>query len=58
MWVDKGSEFYNKSWPQNNNIEMYSTHNEVKSIAAERFIIIIKNKICKYMNSVSIKCIY
>ena len=28
--ADKGSEFYNrsmKSWLQNNNIEMYSTHN-------------------------------
>ena len=29
-WVDKGSEFYNrlmKSWLQDNEIEMYSTHN-------------------------------
>ena len=32
IWVDKGSEFYNRSmklWLQSNNIEMYSTHNEV-----------------------------
>ena len=41
-------------------IEMYSTHNKAKSVAAERFMrtfikFIIKfiNKICKYMTSVS-----
>ena len=31
IWVDKGSEFYNrsmKSFLQNNSIEMSSTHNE------------------------------
>ena len=41
IWVDKGSEFYNasfKKWLQDNNIVMYSTHNERKSIVAERFI--------------------
>ena len=46
--VDKGSEFYNrsmKSWLENNDIEMYSTHNEGKSVAAERFIRTIKNNI-------------
>ena len=32
---------------------MYSTHNEGKSVFAERFIRILKNKICKYMTSVS-----
>ena len=29
IWVNKASEFYNrsmKSWLQDNNIEMYSTH--------------------------------
>ena len=34
MWVDKGSEFYNtsfKKWLQDNDIFMYSTHNEGKS---------------------------
>ena len=48
IWVDKGSEFYNrsmKSWLQDNNIVMYSTHNEGKSVAAERFIRTLKNKI-------------
>ena len=32
---------------------MYSTHNEGKSVAAERFIRTIKNKIYKYMTSIS-----
>ena len=56
MWVDKGSEFYNrsmKSWLQNNDIEMYSTHNEGKSAVAERFIKTLKNEIYKYLTSIS-----
>ena len=32
---------------------MYSTHNEGKYVVAERFIRIIKNKIYKYMTSIS-----
>ena len=32
---------------------MYSTHNEGKSVVAERFIKTIKNKIYKYMTSIS-----
>ena len=32
---------------------MYSTHNEGKSVAAERFIGTLKNKFYKYMTSVS-----
>ena len=32
---------------------MYSTHNEGKSIVVERFIRTLKNKLCKYMTSVS-----
>ena len=54
--LDKGSEFYNthfKKWLKNNNIELYSTHNEGKSVAAERFIRTLKNKIYKYMTSIS-----
>ena len=41
IWIDKGSEFYNrsiKSWLQDNNIEMYSRHNEGITVVAERFI--------------------
>ena len=32
---------------------MYSTHNEGKSFAAERFIRTLKNRIYKYMTSIS-----
>ena len=56
IWVDKGSEFYNayfKEWLRDNDIVMYSTHNEGKSIVAERFIRTLKSKIYKYMTSVS-----
>ena len=53
---DKGSEFYNTSKKlllEEDGIEMYSTHNEGKSVIAERFIRTLKNKIYKYMTSVS-----
>ena len=56
IWVDKGSEFYNRSmnsFLQDNNIEMYSTHTEGKSVVAERSIKTLKNKIFKYMTSIS-----
>ena len=56
VWVDKGSEFYNrsmKSWLVKIGIEMYSTHNEGKSVVVERFVITLKNKIFKYMTSIS-----
>ena len=56
IWVDKGSEFYNasfKKWLQDNEIVMYSTNNEGKSVVAERFIRTLKNKIYKYMTSIS-----
>ena len=56
IWVDKGGEFYNncfKKWLKDNDIVMCSTHNEGKSVAAERFIRTIKNKIYKYMTSIS-----
>ena len=32
---------------------MYSTHNEEKSVVAERFTRTLKNKIFKYMTSIS-----
>ena len=32
---------------------MYSTHNEGKSVVAERFIRTLKNRIYKYMTSIS-----
>ena len=42
-----------KSWLEKNAIEMYSAHNKEKSVVAERFIRTLKNKIYKYMTSVS-----
>ena len=56
IWEDKESKFYNrsmKSWLQDNNIDIYSTHNKVKSVVAERFITTLKNKIYKYVTSIS-----
>ena len=56
IWVDKGSEFYTssfKNWLQDNDIIMYSTHSEGKLVVAERFISTLKNKIYKYMTSIS-----
>ena len=52
IWVDQDSEFYNssfKKWSDNNDIDMYSTHREVKSVVAERFIRTLINKIYKHM---------
>ena len=48
--VDQGGEFYNNIFNRFlkiNNIEMYSTYNEGKSVVAERFIRIVKNKILR-----------
>ena len=56
IWVDKDSEFYNKSmksWLEKNDIEMCSTNNERKSVVPERLIRTLKNKIYKYMTSIS-----
>ena len=55
IWVHKGSEFYNtsmKSCLEKNDTEMYSMHNEGKSVVAERFLKTLKNKIYKYMTSI------
>ena len=54
IWVDQGSEFYNhvfKRWLSKNNIIMYSTYNEGKSVVAERFIRTLKNKLYKHMTA-------
>ena len=56
IWVDQGSEFYNKSFKdflKINNIEMYSIYNEGKSVVAERFVWTLKNQIFKHMTAVS-----
>ena len=46
----KGRKLYNKrmqEWLDNNDILMYSRHNEGKSVISERFIKILKAKIYK-----------
>ena len=56
IWVDQDGEFCNNSFKRFlkiNNIEMYSTYNEGKSVVAERFIRTLKNKIFKHMTVVS-----
>ena len=57
IWVDQGSTFYNnlflKRFFKTNNIEMYSTYGEGKSVVAERFIRTLKNKIFKHMTAIS-----
>ena len=50
-----------KIWLEKNHVEMYSQHNEHKegkSVIAERFVKTLKNKIYKYMTSLSKKCVY
>ena len=61
IWEDKGSEFYNrsmKSWLEKIGIKIYSTHNEVKSVVAKRFIRTFK-KLNLYIHDISFnKCLY
>ena len=55
IWIDHGSEFYNNKFTnfiRKNDIEMYSTYNEGKSVVAARFIKILKNKIYKHMTTI------
>ena len=46
-----------KPWLEENDIEIYSTHNKGKSVIAKRFIRTFKNKIYKYMTLIK-KCLY
>ena len=39
-------------------MQMYSTHNEGKSVVAERFVRTLKKKIYKHVVAVSQKCVY
>ena len=59
LWVDQGREFYNSFmliWLDDNDILMYSTHNEGKSIVDEKFIRILKAKIYKKVAAKSYHC--
>ena len=52
IWVDQGSEFYNrpfKKWLKENHIEMYWKYNQGKSVVAERFVKNIKTFLLKDM---------
>ena len=54
IWVDQGGEFYNnvfEKWLSDNDINMYSTCNDGKSVVAERFIRTLKNKLYKHMTA-------
>ena len=54
IWVDQAGEFYNhnfKKWLSDNDIIMYSTYNEGKSVVVERFIRTLKNKLYKHMTA-------
>ena len=42
-----------KSWFQEDEIEMYSTHSQGKCAVAEIFIKTLKNKVYKYVTSIS-----
>ena len=60
IWVDKGSEFYNNSfekWLQGNDIVMYLTHNEGKSVVAKRFIRTLKKNLQIHDFNIK-KCVY
>ena len=59
--VDKGSGFCNRSensWFQDNDLERHSAYKEGKSVADERFIRILKNKVYKCMFSMLKKWVY
>ena len=61
IWVDQGGEFYNnlfEKWLSDNDIIMYSTYNEGKSVVAERFIRTLKNKLYKHMTATGRKVYY
>ena len=54
IWVGQGREFYNRIFKKclsDNDIIMYSTFNEGKSVVAERFIRTLKNKLYKHMTA-------
>ena len=56
IWIDKGSEFYNssmKSWLEKNDIEIYSAHNELKSVLLKDPLGPYKITFILYMTSIS-----
>jgi hypothetical protein len=58
LWVDKGKEFYNKTfdkWLKTNNISLYSTFNEGKAVVIERFNRTMKARMWKYFTAQNTK---
>ena len=56
IWVDQGSEFNNnsvKDFLKINDVEIYSTYKEGKSLVAERFLRTLKSKIFENMTGIS-----
>ena len=56
IWVDKDSEFYNRSMKsclQDSDVALYSTYNEGKFVVDERLVRTLKNKSYKYISSIS-----
>ena len=54
IWVDQGGEFYDNNFKKclsDNDIIMYSTYNEGKSVVAERFIRTLKGKLYKHITA-------
>ena len=57
IWADKYNESYKisiKSWLEDTDIEMYSAHNEGKSVVAERFVRTLNNKFINREHSIII----
>ena len=56
IWLDQGGGFYNKLFKRFliiNNIEIYSTENEGKSVIAGKFIRTLENKTFKHITAIS-----
>ena len=56
IWVDKDGGFSigpMKSWLQDNDVEIYVTQSEGKSVVAERFIRTLKNNIYRHATTIS-----
>ena len=54
LWVDQGTEFYNgtfRKWLENEDIQLYSTHNEGKAVVVERFNRTLKTWMWRYFSA-------
>ena len=59
--IDQNTEFHNQStklWLQDNSIEIYETHNEAKSIAAEECLETLKKQNLQLCDRSVKKCLY